>query len=175
MIFFIIECVYQCSRVTLLGTSIDRSSYVSSLGRFILCIHFCHMFWEWDEWPSLRSSGSSSIPSLHSLLTWLPCIFDLSGSSLILVFCASSSSSFSLLIHHFHSTFYSFSYSDPFSGLILSLHDYTSHYQFDLFHLSPHRHYVHIRHHWVPGSWDLLYLLHFIHEGMGFWSSGIWA
>ncbi|KAL6343306.1 hypothetical protein AAG906_022381 [Vitis piasezkii] len=40
--------------------------------------------------------------------------------------------------------------------------------EFDLFHLSPHRHYVHIRHHWVPGSWDLLYLLHFIHEGMNF-------
>ncbi|RVW99842.1 hypothetical protein CK203_029220 [Vitis vinifera] len=40
--------------------------------------------------------------------------------------------------------------------------------EFDLFHLSPHRHYVHIRHHWVPGSWDLLYLLHFIHEGMDF-------
>ncbi|KAL6345372.1 hypothetical protein AAG906_015855 [Vitis piasezkii] len=39
---------------------------------------------------------------------------------------------------------------------------------FDLFHLSPHRHYVHIRHHWVHGSRDLLYLLHFIHEGMGF-------
>ena len=57
----------------------------------------------------------------------------------------------------------------PISGLIFSSHHhYTSHYQFDLFHLSPHRHHVHIRHHWVPGSWDLLYLLHFIHEGMSF-------
>ena len=67
---------------------------------------FCRISYERDEWLSLRSSGSSSIPSLHSLLTWLPCISDLRGSSLILVFSASSSSSsFSLLIHRFHSTF----------------------------------------------------------------------
>ena len=131
---------------------------------------FCRISCEWDEWHSLRSSGSSSIPSLHSLLTWLPCISDLSGSSLILVFSASSSSSsFSLPIHCFHSTFKLFLTVTHFSGLIFfSHHHYTSHYQFDLFHLSPHRHYVHFRHHWVPGSWDLLYLLHFIQEGMSF-------
>ncbi|KAL6311841.1 hypothetical protein AAG906_024453 [Vitis piasezkii] len=52
--------------------------------------------------------------------------------------------------------------------LFSSHRHYTSHYHSDLFHLYPHRHYVHIRHHWVHGSWDLLYLLHFIHEGMGF-------
>ncbi|KAL6321309.1 hypothetical protein AAG906_016343 [Vitis piasezkii] len=58
---------------------------------------------------------------------------------------------------------------DPFLGLIFSSHHhYTSYYRFNMFHLSPHRHYVHIRHHWVPSSWDLLYLLHFIHEGMNF-------
>ena len=35
----------------------------------------------------------------------------------------------------------------PISGLIFSLHHhYTSHYQFDLFHLSPHWHHIHIRH-----------------------------
>ena len=55
---------------------------------------FCCMFWEWDEWSSLRSSESLSIPSLCSLLTWPPFIFDLSRSSLVLVFYASSSSSF---------------------------------------------------------------------------------
>ena len=67
---------------------------------------FCRISCEWDEWLSLRSSRSSSIPSLHSLLACFPCISDLSGSSLILVFSASSSSSsFSLPIHCFHSTF----------------------------------------------------------------------
>ena len=67
---------------------------------------FCRISCEWDEWLSLRSSGSSSIPSVHSLLTYFPYISDLRESSLILMFNASSSSSsFSLLIHHFHSTF----------------------------------------------------------------------
>ena len=69
---------------------------------------FFHMFREWDEWPSFMSSRSLSLPSLHSLLMWLPFIFDLSGSSLILVFCVSSSSSLSFLIRHFHFTSYSF-------------------------------------------------------------------
>ena len=131
---------------------------------------FCRISCERDEWLSLRSSGSSSIPSLHSLLTWLSLhiwfeqIITHSHIQcfiiVILVFTSDSSSSFHIL---------AFSYSDPFSGLIFSSHHhYTSHYQFDLFHLSPHRHYVHIRHHWVHGSRDLLYMLHFIHEGMGF-------
>ena len=69
---------------------------------------FCLIFWESNEWPSLRSSRSLSIPSLCSLFMWLPFVFDLSGSSLILVFCVSSLSSLSLLIHHFHFTSYSF-------------------------------------------------------------------
>ena len=37
---------------------------------------FCRIFWEWDEWPSLRSSGSLSFPSLRSLLMWLHFMFD---------------------------------------------------------------------------------------------------
>ena len=147
-VFIFYHCVCWCSGVIWLIMFVDESSYVSFPRPFILCIHFCHMFWEWDKWLSLRSFGSSSIPSLHSLLAWLPCIFDLSGLSLILIFSASSSSSsFSLLIHcSFH--ILAFSYSDLFSGLIFSSHHYyTSHYQFDLLHLSPRRHYVHIRHH----------------------------
>ena len=108
VVFYIIECVYWYSRVTWLCllTRVREQSIFPRL--FILCIHFCCIFWEWDEWHSLRSFGSLSIPSLRSLLMWLPFIFDLSGSSLILVFCASSSSLFSLLIHHFHFTSHSF-------------------------------------------------------------------
>ena len=95
---------------------------------------FCCMFWERDEWPSLRSSESLSVPSLCSLLTWPPFIFDLSGSSLVLVFYASSSSSFSLLIHHFHFTPYSVLTVTSFSGLILSsCHHYTSRHRFGFF------------------------------------------
>ena len=84
------------------------------LGTFHSSYSFCCMFWERDEWPSLRSSGSLSIPSLCSLLTWPPFIFDLSRSSLLLMLFASlSSPSFSLLIHHSHFTSYFFSYHDP--------------------------------------------------------------
>ena len=133
-------------------------------------VFICHMFWEWDEWHSLRSFGSSSIPSLHSLLTWLPCISDLRGSSLILVFSASSSSSsFSLLIHRFHSTFKFFLTVTHFQ-VWYSLHITIIHLVISLFFspLHHHHYHVHIRHPQVHGSWDLLYLLHFIHEGMCF-------
>ena len=79
---------------------------------------------------------------------------------IILVFTPDSLFSFHIL---------AFSYSDLFSGLIFSSHyHHTFHYQFDLFHLSPHRHYVHIRHPRVQGSWDFLYMLYFTHEGMDF-------
>ena len=101
VLFSIIEHVYWCSRVIWLIMFVDKSSYVSFPRPFILCIHFCHMFWEWDEWPSLKSFKSLSIPSLYSLLTCPPFIFDLSRSSLVLIFYASSSSLFSLLTHHF--------------------------------------------------------------------------
>ena len=63
-----------------------------------------HVFWEWDEWLSLRSFVSLSFPSLHSLLMWLHLMLDLSGSSFLFVFFASPSSSFLLLIHHPHLT-----------------------------------------------------------------------
>ena len=44
ILFFIIECVYGCSRVTLLSMSVDGSSYVSFLRPLILCIHFVVYF-----------------------------------------------------------------------------------------------------------------------------------
>ena len=92
----------------------------------------CRTFWEWDEWSSLRNSESLSIPSPCLLLTWPPFIFDLSGSSLVLVFYASSSFSFSLLIHHFYFASYSVLIVTSLSGLVLSSHhQYTSRHEFD--------------------------------------------
>ena len=41
--------------------------------------------------------------------------------------------------------------------------------------LSYYRYYVRIGHPQVHGSQTFLYMLRFIHEGMGFWSLGIWA
>ena len=65
-VFIFYHCVCWCSGVIWLIMFVDESSYVSFPRPFILCIHFCHMFWEWDKWLSLRSSGSLSIPSLCS-------------------------------------------------------------------------------------------------------------
>ena len=108
VLFSIIECVYWWSRVTWLSMFVDRILYVSFLRPSMLCIHFYCIFWERDEWPSLRSSKSLSFPSLRSLLMWLHSMFDLSWSLLLFVLFVSSSSSFSLLSHHFHFTSYSF-------------------------------------------------------------------
>ena len=109
IVFSIIEHVYRYLRVTLSSMFVVESSYVSFLGFSLLCIHFVTYFVrKWDEWPFPKGFRSLSFPSLHSLLMWLHFMFDLSWSSLILVFCVSSSSSLSLLIRHFHFTSYSF-------------------------------------------------------------------
>ena len=104
IVFSIVGCVCWCSRVTISSMFIDGSSYVSFPRPFILCIHFCRMFWEWDEWPSPRDSGSLSCPSLRLLLMWLPSMSNLSWSLLLFVLLASSSFSFLLLIRHPHLT-----------------------------------------------------------------------
>ena len=65
---------------------------------------FCRVFWEWNEWLSLRSFVSLSFPSLHSLTMWLYFMLDLSGSSFFFMFFVSPSLSFLLLIHPFRFT-----------------------------------------------------------------------
>ena len=168
VLIFIIECVYWCSRVTWLSMFVEGSSYVSFPRPFIFCFHFCRMFWERDEWLSLRSFGSLSLPSLCSLLVWLHFMSDLSWSLLLFVLFVSSSSSFSLLIHHFHFTSYSFLTATHLGFDILfasSLHISLSIWFSSLPHYCYH---IHIGHPQVHGSWDFLYMFHFIHEGMGF-------
>ena len=136
---------------------------------------FCLVFWEWDEWLSLRSSVSLSFPSLHSLTMWLHFMFDLSGSSLLFVLFISPSFSFFILIHHLGFTPCSCLTATRF-GLDIS---YASFLRISLlvwFASSSHYwYYIHIGHPQVNDSRVFLYMLHFIHEGMGFWSLGIWA
>ena len=96
---------------------------------------FCRVFWEWGEWLSLRSSVSWSFPSFHSLTMWLNFMLDLSRSPLLFVFFVSPSFSFFAFESSISFHPLSFSYSDPFPGLLLSLHHhYTSHYRFDFLH-----------------------------------------
>ena len=63
MIFSIIECVYQCSRVALMDMSIDGSLYVSSPGLFILRIHFVVCFE--SEMSGLLLGALGHCPSHH--------------------------------------------------------------------------------------------------------------
>ena len=164
--FSIIERVYWYLRVILSSMFVVESSYVSFLRSSFSLYSLCRVFCKWDEWP-LRYSGSLSLPSLHSLLMWLHFMLDSSGSSLLFVFFASPSSSSHPL---------SFSYSDPYSqfdtscvsSLHISLSDHFS-------SLPRYWYYIHIRHIQVHGSRAFLYMLYFIHEGIGFWSLGIWA
>ena len=111
---------------------------------------FCRIFWEWDEWPSLRRSRSLSFPSLRSLLMWLHSMFDLSWS-----LSSSSHPLFFLMLTHFgFGTLFASSLHISLSIWFSSLPRYCYH--------------IHIGHPWVHGSRYFLYMLHFIHEGMGF-------
>ena len=134
----------------------------------------CRTFWEWDEWPSLRSFGSLPIPSLRSLVTWLHSTLDLSGSLIHFVLFASLLSSFLFAIHSLHLTSYSF-YSDPFQVwyflCIIVTHLITSSIFFIVSSLILYPH-------WAPsGPWLTRFSIHvaFYRWGHGFWSLGIWA
>ena len=86
IVFSIVGHVYWYSRVTLSSMIVCESSYVSFPRSSFLCIHFVISLWEWDEWPSPRSFGSLSFPSLHQLSMWLHSMFDLSWSSLFFIY-----------------------------------------------------------------------------------------
>ena len=128
----------------------------------------CRTFWEWDEWPSLRSFGSLPLPSLCPLVTWLHFTFDLSELLLHFMLFASLSSSFFISIHSLCFTSYSFLTATHFrfSTFFASLLHISLLVRFYL--LLPHWYYIRIGHLQVHGSRDFLYMLHFIHEGMGF-------
>ena len=153
-----------------------ESSNLSFLRSSFLYIHFVISLREWDEWPSPRDFGSLSFPSLYSLLMWLHSIFYLSWSSFSFVYS-------SFHYHPCHCLWFIPFTSLPYSFLTLTY----SRFNFSLASflrisllvwfasLSHYWYYIHIRHPRVHGSRAFLYMLHFIHEGMGFWSLGIWA
>ena len=163
----IIEYVYWCSRVTWLSTFVDGSLYVS----------FPIVYFE-SKMSDLLLGALGHCPFHHYVHSWCdftPCLIWVDHYS-----------SWCYLFHYHHPCFRFWFIiltsplilflQWPISCLILpSYHHYTSHYQFDLLHLSHHWHHIHIRHPQVHGSWDFLYMLHFIHEGMGLWSLGTWA
>ena len=169
IVFSIIECVYWYLRVILSSMFVVESSYVSFLRSYFICIRFVISLWEWDEWASPRDSKSLSYPSLHSLLMWLYPMFDLSWSPLFFVY--------SLLRCHLRHCLWFIPFASLlcfFLTLTYSRFDisFTSFLHISLsvwFASSSHYwYYTYIGHLQVHGSWAFLYMLHFIHEGMGF-------
>ena len=167
--FFIIEQVYWCSRVTLLSMFVDGSSYMSFPRPFILCIHFFVCFE--SEMNDLLLGALGHCPFHHCIHYW--CDFPS-----YLIWVDHHSFSYSVFRHHPQFCFWFILFISPLIlflqrpilGLLLSLHHFcTSHYQFNLLHLSPHWHYIHVRFPQVHGSRGFLYMLHFIYEGMSFW------
>ena len=174
IVFSIIECVYWYLRVILSSMFVVESSYVSFLGSYFICIHFVIFLWEWDEWPSPRDSGSLSYLSLYSLLMWLHSMFDLTWSPFFFVY--------SLFRYHLRHCLWFIPFTSPlcsfltltYSRFDISLPSFL-HISLSVWFasLSYYWHHIHVRHPQVHGSRDLLYMLHFIYEDMGFWSLGI--
>ena len=146
VVFYIIEHVFGCSRVTLVSMLVDGSSYVSFPRPSILCIHLV-VYFE-SEMSDLLLGTLGHCPFHHYVLCWCDFI-----SCLI---WADHHFSLCFLFHH-HPRFclwfiifvlpLDIFLQRPIPGLLLSLyHFYTSHYQFDLLHLSPHWYYIHIGH-----------------------------
>ena len=145
------------------------SSYVSSLRSHVICIASSYLFVR--EMSDLLLRTPSHCPFHHyihywcdftSCLIWVDHHLSSHIHCFAVVFIVACDSS-----HSLHILFLSL--QQPISGLILtSHHHYTYHYQFILLHLSPCRHHIHVRHPQVHGSWDSLYMLHFIYEGMSF-------
>ena len=145
-----------------------RSSYVSSLRSHVICIASSYLFVR--EMSDLLLRTPSRCPFHHyihywcgftSCLIWVDHHLSSHIHCFAVVFIVACDSSHSLRVL--------FSpYSDP-SQVRCSLRIIiTHHYQFILLHSSPYWYHIHVRRPRVHGSWGLLYMLHFIYEGMSF-------
>ena len=183
------ECIYWSLRVALLIQLLTRVCMWAFKGYYLfVSIVLCIMCVR-DRWPFPRDFDfcllHHYIHQRFDYFRWL----DLSISLLIHFIyyfflwsiCSSHGISFVLPVLFFvhidlHSVFDIFHTSFSY---ILSIIWYSS---FLLFH----RQYIHLIFfllHWyihigcpqIHGSWDSLYMLHFIHEGMGFYHWDYWA
>ena len=169
IVFSIIGRVYWCLRVTSLSMFVDGSSYVSFPRPFIICIHVSYILRV--RWVTFLLEALCHCPFHHYIHWW--CDF-----TSCWIWADHHSSSCSLLHHHSR---FSFWFIHCVSPLVLFLQQPISRFV-SLFASSlyislsvwfsslPHYCYhIHIGHPRVHGSWDFLYMLHFIHEGMGFY------
>ena len=169
IVFSIIEYVYWCLGVIIIEY-VRYWEFVCELSE-IPCYLYCFVIsiCDRDEWPSPKDSESLSFPSLYSLLMWLHFMIDLSRSPPFFTYSLFRCRFYRCLWFISFPSHLILSLQQPISGSILtSHHHYTYHYQFILLHLSSYRPHIHVRHPQVHGSWDSLYMLHFIYEGMFF-------
>ena len=175
IVLSIIGCVYWCLRVTWSSMFVDENSYVSFPRPSIFCIHFV-MYFE-SETSDFLLRVLCHYP-FHHYIHWR-CDFISCW-----IWVDHHSSSCSLLHHHSCFCFWFIHFVWP---LVLFLQGPISRFV-TLFASSLHIslsvwfsslpcycYHIHIGHSRVHGSWDFLYMLYLILEGMGFWSLGIWA
>ena len=170
VLFSIIEYVYISVRgVALLDMSIDGSSYVSSSGPFILRIHFVVCFE--SEMSDLLLGALGHCPFHHCIHYW----HDLLS---YLIWADHHLFSYSMLHHHPRFHFWFIIFISPLIPFLQWPHFLVWYpLRTIIIHLvisSVFLHciiicyHVHSRHPQVHGSRYFLYILHFIHEGMGF-------
>ena len=174
IVFSSIERVYWYMRVILSSMFLVESSYVSFLRSYFLCVHF--VFESEMSGLLLRALGHCLFH--HYINCWCdftPCLIwvDHHFSSYIHIFAI-------ILVIAYDSS-HSLHPPCSFLTLIYSRFDISlaSFLRISLLvwfaSLSHYWYYIHIGHPQVHGSRAFLYMLHFIHESIGFWSLGIWA
>ena len=177
IVFSIIEHTYWYPMVILSSMFVGESLYVSFPRSFFICIHFVTYFlWEWDEWPSHRALGHCPFHYyIHCWCDFTSCLIWVDHHFFFCIFIVSLSSSSLLLIHHICFTHFFFLHW-PIPSLIFPFASFW-HISLSIWFasLSHYWYFIHIGHPQVHDSQTLLYMLHFIHEDMGFWSLSIWA
>ena len=177
IVFFIIECVYWYPMVILSSMFVSESSYVSFPRSFLLVFTLWHLFFK-SEMSDLLLGALGHCHFHHCIQCWcdfIPCLIWVEHHFFFvyLLFC-----------YHPHHCFWFISFASPSCSFLIVTYS-----RFDIslasflhillsvwsISLSHYWYFIHIRHPQVHGSRALLYMLHFIHEGMSFSSLGIWA
>ena len=177
IVFSIIEYVYRYLGVVFIEY-VYWWEFVCELSKTLYALYSFLLYILWVRWwPSPKDSESLSFLSLHSLLMWLHFIVWSESITTFLHISIVSLSSSSLLVIHL------IRFTPPCSFLALTYSRFdvslSSFLHISLLvwfaSLSCYWHHIHVRHPQVHSLLDLLYMLHFTYEGMGFWSLGIWA
>ena len=172
IVFSIIERVYWYLMVILSSMFVVESSYVSFPRPSTFCIHLV-VYFE-SEMSDLLLGTLGHCPFHH----YIHCRCDFPSCW---IWADHHSSLYSLLHHHSRFRFWFIYCVSPFVLFLqrpisrfVTLFASSLHISLSIWFASlPHYYYLHIGHPQVHGTLDFLYMLHWIHEGMGFWSLGI--